>query len=574
MADETRVVEHDIVVKDAATGVLNRIAGAAGKVSSAFNRITNLTLAGGGLLGGLGFAKAVHDTDQLYQRVERVRAVTGMTAQNVHGMLSSFENAGLEMGAAEQIIGRLAQKSSLVQGSVTMTADQAGELAERFEKLGINMARGPYRTMLDMSKAAQKGALGIADLTRLFNVPASEAGRMMVMLQRGPDAIAKTMEATKGSAAVIDERALASFQKMQQARRELSSAWADMVGVLYKSLAPALTSILRAITDRVQSWGPAAEKFGKFLVDNMTTVVGLAKTMLVLMTANKALMMTGMEGLGGAMGAIWKKVRPDSIGLGKAGRIASMGARVDAAMAGPGSLAAGRLAIGNTLGKILPEMIRFTSLSKVFGPIIQGLLRLAPIGLVIMVIAKAIELVVRNVDGIRTRLGALFDRISAQFQVIAKSLTPVVHVLGVLLEGAARIALAIFEGIMEIASALLHLIMGIGIYMGKLIMHPVSTIRHPIDTFGEAMLSAEAETNKILHKREIDKAKAAADSAKPPDQRQPGVYQDFRGSRFDITQEFAEGFDPDRVAVAFQDELAEIGERGLQSGFSPLFSVR
>ncbi len=53
-----------------------------------------------------------------------------------------------------------------------------------------------------------------------------------------------------------------------------------------------------------------------------------------------------------------------------------------------------------------------------------------------------------------------------------------------------------------------------------------------------------------------------------------GVYQDFRGSKFDITQKFAEGFDPDRIAVAFAQDVGSVGEQKLQSGHEPLFGVR
>jgi hypothetical protein len=48
------------------------------------------------------------------------------------------------------------------------------------------------------------------------------------------------------------------------------------------------------------------------------------------------------------------------------------------------------------------------------------------------------------------------------------------------------------------------------------------------------------------------------------------VTQDFRYSRFQIQQEFAEGFDPDRIAVAFAQDLQRVGERQLQSGFEPI----
>jgi hypothetical protein len=49
--------------------------------------------------------------------------------------------------------------------------------------------------------------------------------------------------------------------------------------------------------------------------------------------------------------------------------------------------------------------------------------------------------------------------------------------------------------------------------------------------------------------------------------------QDFRFSRFDISQKFEEGMNPDQIAVAFSKDLGKIGEQRLTSGFEPLFSV-
>jgi len=49
---------------------------------------------------------------------------------------------------------------------------------------------------------------------------------------------------------------------------------------------------------------------------------------------------------------------------------------------------------------------------------------------------------------------------------------------------------------------------------------------------------------------------------------------DFRFSKFDIKQEFAEGFDPDRIAVAFASDLAKLGEMRMQSAYAPLFATR
>ncbi len=63
----------------------------------------------------------------------------------------------------------------------------------------------------------------------------------------------------------------------------------------------------------------------------------------------------------------------------------------------------------------------------------------------------------------------------------------------------------------------------------------------------------------------------AGDLKKTPKGRASNNY-DFRFSRFDIKQEFAEGFDPDRIAVAFSTDLARLGEFRMQSAMTPTFS--
>lgn len=62
---------------------------------------------------------------------------------------------------------------------------------------------------------------------------------------------------------------------------------------------------------------------------------------------------------------------------------------------------------------------------------------------------------------------------------------------------------------------------------------------------------------------------AAGKLPKAPGAKTPAPYNDFRNSRFNITQEFAEGFDPDRIAVAFASDLARIGEMRVQSALAP-----
>lgn len=52
------------------------------------------------------------------------------------------------------------------------------------------------------------------------------------------------------------------------------------------------------------------------------------------------------------------------------------------------------------------------------------------------------------------------------------------------------------------------------------------------------------------------------------------VNQDFRNSKFNITNKFAEGFDPDRIAVAFAQDVGRAATRRGSSGLTPLYGVR
>lgn len=59
--------------------------------------------------------------------------------------------------------------------------------------------------------------------------------------------------------------------------------------------------------------------------------------------------------------------------------------------------------------------------------------------------------------------------------------------------------------------------------------------------------------------------------ATAPDKTKKDHY-DFRFSKFDIKQEFAEGFDPDRIAVAFASDLGRLGEMRTQSAYAQTYT--
>jgi len=92
----------------------------------------------------------------------------------------------------------------------------------------------------------------------------------------------------------------------------------------------------------------------------------------------------------------------------------------------------------------------------------------------------------------------------------------------------------------------------------------------PTEVFKLSVAQVEAETQMALLQAARDEALKRKKA--PPDDR-AGTVNNFPDARFNITQKFAEGFDPDRIAIAFSRDVAAMGERKLQSGFSPVFGV-
>lgn len=109
----------------------------------------------------------------------------------------------------------------------------------------------------------------------------------------------------------------------------------------------------------------------------------------------------------------------------------------------------------------------------------------------------------------------------------------------------------------------------------KLRTLPVNSTADQMIAFNESLLT----TARLIHKNLGEQAAPEMLDTifqKLKDQtmsKQKTTY-DFRNSRFDIKQNFAEGFDPDRIAVAFADNLSRVTENRLQSTQVPAGGVR
>lgn len=88
-------------------------------------------------------------------------------------------------------------------------------------------------------------------------------------------------------------------------------------------------------------------------------------------------------------------------------------------------------------------------------------------------------------------------------------------------------------------------------------------------TYGGAMGFDEKTINRIWD--ELIAEKRVKVMVAPTTTRELKV--EFNNNRFDIHQQFAEGFDPDRIAVAFASDLARAGEMKVQAAFSPIYGA-
>jgi hypothetical protein len=532
---------------DAAASKLSMLAKSAKNVMASFHGLGEIVGAASGIAGMWKIAEGVHDVDQLYQAVMRVHDMTGLAAEKAHSLFDMFELSGIEMGSAERIITSMTAKGAKLEDGMAGVGATTQKLNKLYKDLGVSIKDGPEKRIVALSKAAVDGKLDINEMIQGFGLPRSQAAAMMSMLKQGPDKLKAIQDDTIAGADAINDATLESYRQMLQVRRELGDAFGDLIGVFYKNLIPAITASLQAIKSMFDDIGPVVAAIGKGLSSHMDLVVKAAKTYLALLIASKAVNLVSSEKMGivgrgkqlfsGAMGFMERRA-------GAAGGMDFFAAK--AANPGIGMFA--------TAGGPIIRII-----STVAG-------RLGIIGAVITVLIVAFEMLKRNVWGIRDMFVKAFGGIVETGRGI---ITKVIAVLGKLWE-AIKPIVSVFAG------ALLFQILIIVKYIGFL----GDVINAVMDAIIWIVNKVIGLINKLpgvsIDKIDLNGASSAADDGKrgTASAAGAGTYQDFRGSKFEINNNFPPGIDGGRVAVAFGDDLARLGERRLDSGVRPLFSFR
>lgn len=538
---------------------LQRLSSAVGRVAGAFEGMTEVAGAIGGIGGIWKLAEGFQEASNLYSAVGRISRATGMTAVQAHGMFEAFEQSGVELDAAESVMTSMARMAGKIGGSLSVTAEQSALINRHMQALGVNIKKGPQEQMLAMAEAAQRGKLQMQDLVAVFGVQRTQAERMYLLLKRGPEALRDTFREVASSSGVIDAAALESFAEMKKSRAELKSAWDDLVRTLYKSVIPAVTEILRSIKSGFEAVKPIAETIGSVLAGHMREVVKLTEIWVGLVAANK-IANFGAPLLGG------KKM--SLLGEGEeSGRIASllkgawgMVSNLKPARAGGMDYFAAKDAFKGA-----------AMFESVGGPLVRVLGSVAGkaglIGVVITAVIAAFELLRKNVFGVRDwfitmfkNIGSVFaeafHKIVAVFEKLMEAVKPIAAVLG----GALLISLRMFGFWVEWMGHVLNVVM-------DAIVAVINAVIWALNKLPWVKISRiDLDSKKEAAKRSVERPDAEGKGSQ--------IYQDFRGSKFEIENNFPASVDGGRVAVAFGDEMARLGERRVDSGLRPLYSYR
>lgn len=624
MADTTtQQVNLELRAIDHASAIVGNIGRVVGKLGLSLDNITRKTAGIVSRYGGIGAAlslgASVASAKRYYDQIVRIRNVAGGAANEIAGIRYAMVQAGVSAQDFENAYVTMAKKGG------EMNAHMLG--AQRLSRrMGVDFRQGPLDAMIKLADQVKSGKVGYKELNALLG----ETGlRMRSFLKQGGPIVAKAIEQARKKMGHVNEETLMQYIQLQQEVGKVKQAWQRMVVIVGTKLMPILTKMMDGLASRIDSWANSAAKFGQFLVDHMDTVVSLAKTFGKIMAANYVLMQLTGEGLTGQMG---KLVRKAGAGKKTAGAGFLPGALVQGMQAGglQGKAAGGIMKMmgkgkgGNAIGRIL--LMFFKGALKLL-PIVKVLLKLTGIALIVTAIIHGIKMALSNVRGLKDMIVGIFKKIGrhlrdigATFSSIFSKKSPIGKFLMYI---GTAVSLA-FAGLMTLVKTFMRYVsVAVGM-IAAIIDRPSlafdpklawKTARGEInvrrieragggdiaqyqDTVfklgaGEGALTAgQLKAAKVAIKKvnkfsdefgmadnmkmfmKSLKGRIAATSTGPPDDR-PGTIQDFRGSHFDITQKFAEGFDPDRIAAAFADDLSMFGERSVEAtGTLPLGVVR
>lgn len=230
-------------------------AGVGASMSAMSNVLIGVSLA---VVGGMAAMteSVMNNGEQLY----RLRAVTGMTGEQLSGLTLIANRAGVEGGQLQMMLGRL-----------SLNAQNAGK---GFKTLGIDTrdAHGeikPLNTLLgevaDKFKVMPDGPTKTAVALELF----SRAGTKMIpVLNQGSKAFVEAQQEADRLGVTLNDSTIDAMHKLFLEQKQMDEAWKGLTVTVATAFVPIMTQVIGLVTglagflrDAVKAIQPAAPVF-------------------------------------------------------------------------------------------------------------------------------------------------------------------------------------------------------------------------------------------------------------------------------------------------------------------------
>lgn len=544
MGEEHVPVGLEFTVEDHASDPLEKLAAGAESLAEHVNHIgealTDVIGLAGVLGGAFSFAKLVEGTIEHVGAVGRLATQTGIASEEADGLLESFNKFGISADGATNIVGRMSRQMLQLNKASTGVSGTAGIIYQEFHRLGVDLRQGIVPSILHLSERVKEGKIHAQDLARGMHLSTDSALQFAKFLKQGPESIRETIEELRKSGSAVTAEDLARVGAFKAAKADLSSAFERVTFVVGRELMPVVTELMRSVADNAKEWVESAKEFGHWLNDNLRTAVSVATTLGKILLANAILQRVGAGGIAGIVKPIAKNIND----------IAS-GYQVGASLMGAGELASAAAGIA------------------------AGAVALTGVAAAIALVVEGAQSLATNYKGVADRQSEASSYLSAAWESLTSNLAASWdNLFG---HGSATGFLDFFRtllpdiltGLTTLATGLLATIEAIGLYLHG----ALGTGKYRSFADVNAQVYADMEKRKQQTDWDAESHRLARVNAENRAAGKADTNMDFRGSHFTIDQQFAEGYEPDRILTAFTHDLAGLGERGGQSPFAPNAAV-
>ena len=583
MADVEKEVGVDFELEDHASPKLKAMHAAAEKAASLFEKASHVVGMFGSIAGAAAGAFSAHEvitgTLNYLGNIKRVVDITGLAAEKADGIVEAFSKAGLTSEQTINAMQMMSKAGAAMENQMENVGDKMVKTQSIAQRLGVDINKGPEQAFLQLAKNAERGTLSTAKLARGMRIPFDDARKMMLVLSKGPKAFEEAINELKAKGLAVTGDSLRLYAQIEARQNSIKTTWARITTVVGTTFLPLIDDMLKGVEGQLGKWLEHAKTFGetmsKFLREHYDMVKSISKVLLFNFALQKATGTGLTGGEGGQKGWVSK-------GLGAAGNVLGLSKFRGAGAAGTAAGMAFKEkremqdVIGLFGGKGVTNMRNLmTSMGATFVRVRPVLMQFGRMTLIGAAIAAAVGLAVKgfeairdNVMGVRDYLSNTWSTMMARFAVIGDLLRPVTSIFsgdGVVGKFFTETVVWAIKRAADAADLWLHSVEAIIVVFQQWKNNMFSTSLSDLPKmFADAWETTQMMTQKKLG--ENNQWSKTVLTPKVPDGR-GGTNFNFPNARFEIKQDFAEGFDPDRIAVAFTNDLAMLGERQLQSQF-------